>query len=67
MDCARSIIVSGIKEIVGISKARALTPPHWIESLETAEILLVEAGVKITMVDETIGVQMPFNGSIVDL
>lgn len=67
VDCARSIIVSGIKEIVGIAKAKALTPPHWIESLETAEVLLKEAGVKVTMVEETIGVKMPFNGSLVDL
>lgn len=67
VDCARAIITSGIKEIVGIAKARALTPPHWIESLETAELMLNEAGVKITMIDEPIGVQMPFNGTLIDL
>jgi dCMP deaminase len=67
VDCARAVIGAGIKEIVGIAKARALTPAHWIESLKTAEVLLNEAGVKITMVDEPIGFKMPFNAEYVEL
>ena len=67
VDCARAVISAGIKEIVGIKKARDLTPEHWIENLKVADILLREAGVKVTMLEEPIGVSMPFNGSTVDL
>lgn len=67
VDCARAIICSGIKEIVGIKKIRDLTPEHWQESLKTSEGMLNEAGVKITFVEEPIGVKMSFNNDIVDL
>ncbi|TNV75397.1 hypothetical protein FGO68_gene345 [Halteria grandinella] len=66
-DCARAIIGAGIVEIVGIQRARDLTPAHWQENLKVAEVMLREAGVRVTMVEERVGVQMPFNGEMVEL
>ena len=48
--------------MICLKKARDLTPAHRLDSLRTSEILLREAGVKVTMIEDPIGYEMPFNG-----
>ena len=47
-DCAKSIIQNGIKRVVGF---KATTTDRWKDSADTAKIMLLEAGVEISMID----------------
>jgi len=67
IDCARAIIVSGIKRVVGLKRLRDLTPERWMESIATADLLLKEAGVETELIDETLGVTIRFNGTDVQV
>lgn len=62
-DCARAIIQSGIKEVVGHKKCFDLTPDHWKESIKTAFVMLEEAGVKTRTIEDEVGVTIRFNGN----
>ena len=56
IDCARSIICSGINEVVGLRSVMDRTPERWLENIKQAEGMLLESGIKCTYIDETLGV-----------
>jgi len=41
----------------------ARTPERWVESIKVAENMLIEAGVKCTYYEGTLGVKMWFDGA----
>lgn len=61
-DCARAIIGSGIKEVVGHDKPFSMTPPRWSDLIERARVMLSEAGVKTRIVSGDVGVYVRFDG-----
>jgi dCMP deaminase len=66
-DCARGIICSGIKNVVGLRRALDLTPPHWIENVEAANRMLTDGGVDIRWIDDRVGVTIRFNGNLEEM
>ena len=64
-DCARGIIASGIKRVVGHQRMFDATPDHWAESIADAMTMLNEAGVEMEMVEEKLDVApIRFNGEL---
>lgn len=66
-DCARAIIQAGIVEVIGHDY-----PPHkeqssWKESIEVADQMLTEAGVKFRRIPGKFGVKIRFNGQVVEV
>ncbi len=64
-DCARAIIQAGIVEVVGHDY-----PPHkeqssWKESIEIADQMLLEAGVKFRRIPGNFNIKIRFNGQVV--
>lgn len=66
-DCARAIISAGVYEVVGLAKARSLTPDRWLDAVETGEQMLREAGVGMRWLADPLGVSIRFNGKEVQL
>jgi dCMP deaminase len=63
--CARAIICSGIKEVIGHQEMMNKTPAHWKKSIEIALIMLEEAGIKTELVlGQLDGPELLFNGSV---
>jgi hypothetical protein len=53
---------------VGVKQLRDATPERWLETVRLAESMLIEAGVKCTYIEETIGdCQMFQDGKFIDL
>lgn len=67
MDCARSIICAGIREVVGLAAARNATPARWEPEIAAAEEMLREAGVSMRWLSESVGVTIFFDGKELDL
>lgn len=61
-DCARAIIQSGIREVVGHDKPFSMTPPRWKDLIAKAKVMLFEAGVAMRVVSGDIGVAIRFDG-----
>lgn len=61
-DCARAIIMAGIKEVVGLMTHRQATPARWSENLRLAEGMMTEAGVGMRWLSGPVGVTMRFDG-----
>lgn len=66
-ECARAIIQAGIVEVIGHDY-----PPHkdqvsWKESIEIADVQLMEAGIKFTRIPGHFGVKIRFNGQVVEV
>jgi dCMP deaminase len=61
-DCARGIILSGIREVVGLVSLRQATPQRWVENLELADEMLSRGGVNTRWLNETVGVTIRFDG-----
>jgi dCMP deaminase len=61
-ECARAIILTGIKEVVGLAGHRNATPARWLENIETAEAMLEEAGVGMRWMTSATGVTITFDG-----
>lgn len=62
-DCARGIIVAGIKRVVGHKQMFDKTPERWRESIAIGDEMLDEAGVIRDIYDGPIGgVRVLFNG-----
>lgn len=69
-DCGRACIQSGVKEVVvhrPFEEILHTLRNHWNESCATTEIMFAEAGVKITWVDELIGVEGYANGKVINV
>jgi dCMP deaminase len=67
VDCARAIICSGIKRVVGLQKPRAITPERWRATIAEADELLHEAKIIVDLLDVEVGVEILFNGEKVTL
>jgi dCMP deaminase len=61
-DCARGIILAGIREVVGLVSLRQATPRRWLENLELADEMLSRGGVNTRWLNETVGVTIQFDG-----
>lgn len=64
VDCARAIILAGIKEVVGLACSRNATPQRWADNVTLAEAILCEAGVGQRWLAGEVGVEMLFDGRI---
>lgn len=63
-DCARAIILAGIREVVGLASLREATPGRWEEEVSTAERMLTEAGVSRRWICDSVGGRILFDGRI---
>lgn len=61
-DCARAIILAGVREVVGLAVMRNATPARWLGNVETAERMLEEAGVAQRLLTDKIGAALLFDG-----
>jgi dCMP deaminase len=61
-DCARGIVLAGIREVVGLVSLRQATPQRWVENLELADEMLSRGGVNTRWLNETVGVTIRFDG-----
>jgi dCMP deaminase len=62
-DCARAIICSGIKRVVGHKQMMDGTPDHWKESIKIAFQMFEESGIKTELLDVQLGgPSILFNG-----
>ena len=66
-ECARAIILAGIKEVVGLCMLRDLTAEKWKKPIEIADEMLTDAGVNLRWVNEKMGVTLMFDGKAVFL
>lgn len=66
-DCARAIICSGVREVVGHVLPRSLTPDRWLDDIALAESMLTEAGVSMRWLAEPLGVKIMFDGEEIQL
>lgn len=63
-DCAKAIIVSGIRRVIGHKKTDDASSGHWLESIKTAREMFKEAGVDCSFWDGNIGgIEILFNGA----
>lgn len=65
-DCARAIIESGIKRVVGHKQVFDKTPDRWKETIKRAFEMFEEAGIVCEVYDGTIGdgIAVRFDGQI---
>lgn len=65
-DCARAIICSGVRRVVGHQRMMDATPDHWKESIAHAVTMLKEAGVETILIQESLpeAPVIRFNGSL---
>jgi dCMP deaminase len=64
-DCARAIIRSGVKRVVGHKRMLDATPPHWKESIAHAMTMLKEAGIQMDLIEEKLNIEpILFNGEL---
>lgn len=61
-DCARGIVLAGIREVVGLVSLRQATPRRWVENLEMADEILSRGGVNTRWLNEKVGVTIRFDG-----
>jgi dCMP deaminase len=61
-DCARAIILAGVKEVVGLVAMRNATPARWLLNVEMAERMLEEAGVSQRLLAGSVGITIRFDG-----
>lgn len=66
-DCGRAIIQSGIKEVIGHDGEHHKSRPDWSKSIEIADQMFKEAGVKFTRIKAHFGIKIRFNGEIVEV
>jgi len=68
-ECAKAIIQSGIKRVVGHAQLMALAVKHtvWTKSIVNAWDMLHEAGVQCCLYDGTIGEIIRFNGKDISI
>lgn len=66
-DCGRAIIQAGIKEVIGHDSPLHKTQPNWSKSIEVADTMFREAGVKFSRIEGTFGVKIRFNGQEVEV
>lgn len=63
-DCARAIIQAGVKEVIGHDSSLHKTQPGWEKSIEIADQMFREAGVKFSRIEGHFGVKIRFAGKV---
>lgn len=65
-DCARAIVLSGIKHVVGHKQMFDKMPPHWEESVNVGLGILKECNVTYEIIDAELntGLTLRFNGEL---
>jgi dCMP deaminase len=63
-DCGRAIIQAGIKEVIGHDSPLHKTQPGWEKSIEIADTMFREAGVKFSRIEGHFGVKIRFAGKV---
>jgi dCMP deaminase len=66
-ECGRAIIQAGIEEVVGHDTPLHKTNPNWKQSIEIADQMFREAGVKFRRIEGHFGVTIRFNGQEVEV
>lgn len=61
-DCARGIILAGVRQVVGLVSLREATPERWRHNLDTADRMLLAAGVGLRWLNDAVGVTIIFDG-----
>lgn len=61
-DCARGIILAGVREVVGLVSLRQATPERWVKNLELADEMLSRGGVGLRWLNEKLDVTIRFDG-----
>lgn len=61
-DCAKGIVLAGLREVVGLVSLRQATPRRWLENLELADEILSRGGVNIRWLNEKLDVTVRFDG-----
>jgi len=61
-DCARAIILAGVKRVVGHKAMMDKTPERWKESIEHAFVMLKEAGIDTHLYEGEVLPPVKFNG-----
>jgi len=61
-DCARAIVLAGIREVVGLNSLRLATPERWLWPITVGDAILRSGGVGVRLVDGETGVVIRFNG-----
>ena len=61
-DCARAIVLAGIREVVGLSSLRLATPERWLWPITVGDAILRSGGVGVRLVEGETGVVIRFNG-----
>jgi len=61
-DCARAIILSGIRQVVGLVSLRNATPKRWAVNISLADVMLQRSGVGVRWINESAGVTIRFDG-----
>jgi len=64
-DCARAVIMAGVKEVVGHDHPLHASRQDWAESVRLGREMLSEAGVAQRLVRAELGVEFRFNGELV--
>lgn len=61
-DCAKGIVLAGLREVVGLVSLRQATPRRWLENLELADEILSRGGVSVRWLNEKLDVTVRFDG-----
>jgi dCMP deaminase len=61
-ECAKSIINSGIREIIIHGQYPEMSGPTWKESVNISKIMLTEANIKVRIFNKLLGIEGFFNG-----
>lgn len=66
-ECARAIVCSGIREVVGSVMAAEATPARWRPLIRDGEAILRGGGVSVRWLAGKLGVPILFDGQILEL
>ena len=65
--CARAIIESGIREVVGLMSLHSMTPARWSADIAAAHQMLGEAGVGMRWITAELGTTILFDGKEIEI
>lgn len=66
-DCARAIVDAGIARVVTLDKTLRLTPDRWRDSVRDGLAYLLANGVKVERYTGTLGMELKFDGKVIDV
>lgn len=66
-ECARAILMAGVKEVVGLMALSVLTPPRWRDDVKLGVAMLREAGVRTRLLDRPLKERIVFDGHTLEV